>query len=351
MKLNSIQYLRALAVLMVVAFHAASNVGDYRAYFPVAQFGEYGVDLFFVISGLIISVTTASKSSSLDFVWKRLIRIVPLYWTITLTYALLDWAMPGLLRSGTSDVRHLISSLFFIPSYHPRFPANIWPTVIQGWSLNYEMLFYGIFAAVMTISARSQARAVIVIALLLTLIGLGQIVVTTNAILLTYTNPLLLEFVFGIVIGEIFLKSNVGLTKWACSISLVACGAIVLFEIGDANLWRSLTVGTICATLVLLFLALEQDGVRFASLILVRIGDASYAIYLTHFAAVATLRMALEHFSITNLGSASASGIIFLAIFLSCLLGLTVFVFLERPMNGYLRQLGDSNKASRNVAL
>jgi peptidoglycan/LPS O-acetylase OafA/YrhL len=78
LKLNSVQYLRDTAVLLVAAYHAANNLGSVIPHFGFFEYGQYGVDLFFVISGFIMMITTASNPSPAFFFLKRFWRIAAL---------------------------------------------------------------------------------------------------------------------------------------------------------------------------------------------------------------------------------------------------------------------------------
>ena len=82
----SLQYLRGIAALLVVAFHAAeylARASGRPAGFPFTA-GVSGVDVFFVISGFVITWSSAGRAMSpADFLWRRAVRIVPLYWFLT----------------------------------------------------------------------------------------------------------------------------------------------------------------------------------------------------------------------------------------------------------------------------
>lgn len=314
---------------MVVTFHAQENMGMTRSQSPLFGYGQYGVDLFFVISGFIITVTTASRPSAITFFWKRVIRIVPLYWTVTLAYATVELLKPSLLRSAGGGFSHLAFSLLFIPAYHPKFTTDIWPTVIQGWSLNYEMLFYSIFGACLLAPARWVAFTAI--AVLSLFVAIGQLAPMTNPIALTLTSTLLLEFSFGIVTGIVFLRSKASSTL-LLSISFIAIASVcLLFELADFVVWRPLLWGSIFGFVLSLVLYFEQTGVQFARKLPIKIGDASYSIYLTHFAVIALLRMALGHLSL-NVSQAWAPAWQLLAIASACSLGLLVHLRIEKPL-------------------
>ena len=73
-KVHSIQFLRAIAAFTVLLFHLIG---------PAFVIGAAGVDVFFVISGFIMG-SFAAGGKPLQFFYHRLVRIVPLYWAVTL---------------------------------------------------------------------------------------------------------------------------------------------------------------------------------------------------------------------------------------------------------------------------
>src|SRR5262245_20527151 len=113
-RIVSIQYLRAAAALMVVFFHAEGMAAEYFNIGCLPSFGAVGVDIFFIISGFIMWVTTApERTTASSFIVNRIVRIVPLYWLVTLLlYG--GWLI---FRGPASlpPVSHLLLSLSFIP--------------------------------------------------------------------------------------------------------------------------------------------------------------------------------------------------------------------------------------------
>ena len=145
----SLQYLRAFAAMLVVAFHACDKLAKMDNANPAVAFpvGLTGVDIFFVVSGFIIFVTARqSDATPLGFMRKRLIRVAPLYWVLTLFLAGVAIMKPEVLATTVFDLRHFVASMLFIPWQHPQIGAML-PLLIPGWTLNYEMAFYVMFAA------------------------------------------------------------------------------------------------------------------------------------------------------------------------------------------------------------
>ncbi len=152
--IHPIQYLRGIAALMVVWHHGVGQLATLETYFPF-RFGTSGVDLFFVISGFIMVVTTAGRDvTPTEFIARRFVRVVPLYWVLTLALAATALVAPSLFRSVTLTAVSLIQSLLFIPHFSPSHAGMIWPVLVPGWTLNYEMFFYVVFAASLAFSHR-----------------------------------------------------------------------------------------------------------------------------------------------------------------------------------------------------
>ena len=127
---DSIQALRGLAALFVVFQHVR-----------FLNFGAFGVDIFFCISGFMIMFTT--EKSTKYFFRKRLVRILPLYYLMTLGTYLSLLLFPSMFQQTRHDFSYLVKSLLFIP--FDIGSGAIQPLVRIGWTINCEMLFYLLF--------------------------------------------------------------------------------------------------------------------------------------------------------------------------------------------------------------
>jgi len=107
MEVISIQYLRGCAALMVVFHHLGLQLRrvGYEGYWP--SFLSSGVDLFFVISGFIMWITTKRGITTLAFFRRRVIRIVPLYWLLTTFVLVILNAFPRMMHNDRLDPTHV----------------------------------------------------------------------------------------------------------------------------------------------------------------------------------------------------------------------------------------------------
>lgn len=261
-----VQVLRFLAAALVVAYHAQLTAISYfggAAPYPLLEYGAYGVDLFFVISGFIIVFIGSTRETSASvFIRRRIERIVPLYWIFTLcTYGLTH--IPGLARTTVSDFRHLVQSLFFVSWLNG---SETYPVLNVGWTLEYEMLFYTVAALALALARRAWICAAFVM-LALVLSGRG-----TDFFL---QNPIMIEFVFGMMIGA-FLYDRKAF-RW-----LFAGSAVVLATLPfHGAAWRVWVFGIPSALLVSGSIALDLDKPYRERLFPV-LGNASYSIYIVH---------------------------------------------------------------------
>ncbi|WP_426958519.1 acyltransferase family protein [Muricoccus radiodurans] len=287
MQLVSIQYLRAAAALMVVLYHMNAPLSRLSMQVSGTEWLASGVDVFFVISGLIMWVTTAGTPQGPgDFLLRRLVRIVPLYWLLTTLMVFAVLVVPNLVRSGRFDLSHIVTSYLFVPHPHPVL-GDAFPILIPGWTLNNEMAFYVLFGLALLLpkAARFWAMG----AALLALVVAARLVPSAGVLLHFYGNTMVVEFWFGMALGLAWRAGwlpgpGVGLAFLLGGFALLPGG----WMLGE-SLPRGLVLGVPSALIVLGALALERTGrvpVLRAPLL---VGDASYALYLVHTIVLAAL--------------------------------------------------------------
>jgi peptidoglycan/LPS O-acetylase OafA/YrhL len=272
--LYPVQYLRAVAALAVFYFHFVVILGEENATakaMPIEQIGAAGVDLFFVISGFIMAMIAWNGSfKPLTFLRNRLVRVAPLYWTVTLVVFAIALFAPTLLGSTMADVVQLFHSLLFVPNGLDA--KSSVPTLIVGWTLNYEMFFYVLVAVFGGIfKDRFQLST---IAFICVLVVIGLFLKPANGYLKFYLNPIILEFVFH------GWRSTLGRMPTAVSGLLLALSLVVIvvsFNRNPGEL-RTLYWGMPAALLLfasLHFITIKSEWLR-------SLGDWSYSIYLIH---------------------------------------------------------------------
>ena len=318
-KLASIQYLRALAALLVV-FHHARNVHPWL-YNPLAGFGlaQCGVDVFFVISGFVM-YSAARHEAAGEFLRRRLIRIVPLYWVATLVSAPLILLNHGSALDGEL-VRHVAQSFLFIPHYSPEHGGEIWPLLVVGWSLNYEMFFYLVFAA--GIAAKRLVGVTTVTLGLLVVAGL--LVRSSNALWRTYTDPLLLEFLAGVMLAVGRERLRAIDLSWLLPLGILALGLSTLVKPPQVVAW-----GAPAAMIVAGAIALETRGRLPKMRWLEVLGDASYAIYLFQVICIGGVGLGLQRLPVH--GPLQLGLMISACLASSVAAGVAIHYGLERPL-------------------
>jgi exopolysaccharide production protein ExoZ len=285
-----IQCLRAVAAIGVLFDHAdfvlERQTGIVNA-IPGAKLGLAGVDLFFVISGFIMVYTSrplfAQPRAQLTFLRKRIARIVPLYWSVTTVYVLLALALPRLAKSFPPDV--VATSYFFIP--WPRPEGDMQPIVGQGWTLNYEMAFYLLFAVALT--WRREVAVIVLSTAMTAAVILAALAPPASLAGQYWADPIILEFILGMVIGLAY-ESGLRITTTQ-TIVVAAIGVAGLLAFGPTSsatvefrpLMWGLPAAVIVAALVLHDGAGQPEKVAsVATKLWLVLGAASYSIYLLH---------------------------------------------------------------------
>ena len=330
--IHSIQYLRAVAALMVVLHHAFIQIDAYKGYFHNINFGAQGVDIFFVISGFIIwYVTDKSNVSKTDFLIRRIVRVAPIYWFVTLAIIALAAIAPELFKTTKFTLSEVWQSLLFIPHYNLAFPNNIYPILVPGWTLNYELFFYFVFALILF----TRQRVLALILSFTTLMLIGFYIDSTNPLFITYTNTLLAEFVLGALIASTFLR-NPDMKMQARHSYLMIILGFVLIVIFSSYVKhddvRGLVFGIPSAMIVIGALMLERSGKMPRHRLLHLLGDASYSIYLTHIFSLGLFRTLWSSLVHINAGALEITVFMVLSLVFSSIIGIFVYQYVEKPL-------------------
>lgn len=274
----NIQMLRALAALAVVLYHLGPHYqhagGSLDFLIAAAQWGFWGVDIFFVISGFVISHTVFSRprdlASTVRFFRHRLSRIFLGYWPFALL-ALFVFPLhspEGLLKVSIFKSLTLTSadlSLLAVP---------------VAWSLSYELYFYGLFG-LLFLCSNTLIKRVLLGMFLFLLVRTLFVPVDYASNLYFWVSAYMLEFFYGVLIY--LLQGFLCNRRLILPVGMLVITGVVL---GVSNSLehdlRVLYFGISAATTVILALQLEVNRIFVAPGWLVSLGDSSYALYLSH---------------------------------------------------------------------
>lgn len=281
--LRNIQALRAVAAFMVVCVHLQVLAMMGGAPIGLTYPGNAGVDLFFVISGFIMVFTTGRKPQGpVAFFASRVRRIAPLYWSMTLAVFLVAWLAPRLIQNTPSDLERLAASLLFVPMQ--RIDGSMQPVVFVGWTLNFEMAFYALFALGL-LAPRRRAGVLTTVGALALAVAWGWAARPSSPMLGFYTRPMVLEFGLGMLLGLAWPRLNPPeRLVWPLAAAAAVAFAVML---AAPSLWpevdRLFVFGLPATVIVAAGLALERRGRAARWRWLQALGAASYAVYLSHF--------------------------------------------------------------------
>ena len=302
-RLEIIQLLRGIAALLVVLLHFHDDLRtDWPQFSEALSHGHFGVDIFFVISGFIIYISTESpvNRQSRSFLIRRFFRVVVPAWV---AMVLLVFIKPPYLSS-------LILGIFFIPLENGNPPGYGYSFLIVAWTLTYELVFYLIFAGAMCSKLGRQHRGLLASVMLIVMIFLVQSLIgvyTLDAdkvgllpnnrnfpvqIISLLGNPLFVEFVIGIGFAWIYqrgLLSLLGQLRLALllgNLILIFLTIKLQFHVGNG-----LTNGGLLAILIVICgLTIQSlidtrgkppyDGRIFVFFVF--LGELSYSLYLIH---------------------------------------------------------------------
>ncbi len=352
--LGNVQALRALAALMVVVVHVYAVESTYlpgrpwTTPFHVA--GTYGVDLFFVISGVVMIVSTAGwfaqPGAWRRFLIHRVTRIYPPYWIVTalvLVVFLVDPAATGVHRSARPDI---IASFLAFPQ-----PGE--PLLVVGWTLSYELLFYAVFALALCFDVRRlPVVALVWFAITVAIHVLGP---SADPWVRVAGSPLNAEFLLGMAIGAAVLRRTFIAPRTVFVAGIVAIAAVCIVtayaagEFEPIAPWRPLAVGVPMALLVYGALGLEVRGIVAPGWLRAQ-GDASYALYLWHVLVIGALGAALHVLRLH--GPFARVTIVAGGYALAIVVSLAIYRWLERPLLRVMRGRLDraSSSAGRSSA-
>lgn len=325
-RLEFVDGLRAVAVLSVLAFHAAAHDRALVAASPklladIMRQGCHGVDLFFVLSGFCLSypwISAAARGSAQDFqvaefAARRIVRIVPPYYAAIVlllvfagVYAALGWRLPiGMPADGFSAGDIVRQALFF--DWNVQWLNDVF------WTLAVELRWYFVFPLALWLWFRSPRAFAVV--------GIAAICATAATRAGSLDLAVLPTFMLGIVAAHAFVHQPAMLRKiapvaFAVFLAITfATSQTARFVWGASALW-----GITAFWFVVSAGALAPLRALLSLRVLTAVGFTSYGIYLVHepFRAL-TERLLSTHASgwplwLASMAGAVAAGMAFSAV-------------------------------------
>lgn len=318
--LPNLEYLRGLAALLVFFSHYAQNfeLMDSPAWFFIESFGNFGVDLFFVLSGFVITLSLWDRPGTyfVDFIKGRARRLLPLYLSFTL-FASATIGIASTVGVSFSIPQFSFGHLLASVSFTSQVSGYGFPIIGQGWTLEYEMAFY-IVAGLAILLINPGMKRVSVMIFLLGFLGV-------------VFSELFFEFLFGVLAGAIFRAKNLSGRNYPAFLgwSIAGVGFLTASQFGDVSTrWWAWGIS---ATLVVVGLSMAKNTV-FIKLAMT-VGQVSYPLYLLQWLSlpVAARLLSFEH---------SGLQLLTLVVVLSttCIISWSLFKFFDEPIKHWLKR-------------
>lgn len=318
-KLTGLQWLRAVAVLLVVGWHVMvkANVLNITSqqYFAI---GNAGVDLFFIISGFIMAYTLQKQENGCAFFVKRLARIIPLYWIFSLTALLIYLYNPKMVNSHAEHTTILNSFTLFPIENHAML-------IDVGWTLRYEFIFYSVLSICLIFRKDTGLK---LCSILLLAHPFTSYFFNHRGFYFDFlTNEILMEFSFGII--AYYVNRNINIYVMPIITILLGVALLLTLENYTPYLHRTFKYGVPMLLILVGTLRLNQKGNNCISKALSITGDASYSIYLSH---MFTLGIAILISRKILPGTKLDYLFIPFSILASIIVGIVIFYLIEKPL-------------------
>lgn len=336
-QLRSIQILRGLAAFSVVLAHLVAVERKYLPGMPLTpsglESGAAGVDLFFVISGFIMTSITMGRprrpGDGRRFLLRRFTRIYPLYWVYFALILPLFLLHPDMVNSSHGRP-NLLTSFFLFPDVHL-------PLLLVAWTLSFELYFYLVYACVFSFLQGWRSN--------LALLAWGGTIAAANLllhpteaqpVLHLVCSPLNLEFIAGCFVAR--MAGRIGRTASAgCLLAGIAIMLIGTLQFGAAPVmfpslaWVRVAVYGVGAALMVLGAVGLEAVARRAPQVFVAIGDSSYSLYLSHILTLGAVGFLWQHL-LARPGMLNHVAMVTTCIVAALVWGWISYAFIEQPL-------------------
>lgn len=340
--LASVQALRGIAAILVLIGHVLHegyiSWGAAHFYYP---FGV-GVHIFFVISGFVIAYNSPkffeTPGGIKKFLWRRVLRVIPLYWIYLSLMLLALTVFPDQIKTARYEFWHVLQSYLFIPHINPA--GDIRPILSLGWTLNYEMYFYLIFAVFMILPRHFYLKALTVFFIVSSV--LWFFIPHAWTAVKFWTSPIILEFLAGAWIGHLY-SQNIrlpGKVFWPLCL-ITSCAFVGLYFTPISLLLLVMGVASILLVLTVT-LPIGLDHIRIPKFFMA-LGDSSYSLYLSHAFTIGLLGL---FWSISLKEILNPNIFMLIVIIVATIVGHWAYWLVEKSL---LRILGDTSRSKNSI--
>lgn len=277
---DNLQMLRFFAAAFVLLTHITFYIHErVDSTIGVWHVGEVGVPIFFVISGFVMHLSAARIPLNSDgariFMHRRVSRIFPLYWLITIVKLCIAFAVPAAILHNAPDLLHSLGSLVLFPMFNSE--GQIRPIHGVAWTLLHEMLFYYIFALAMVLRRSPYVFSTIVIT---GMWAAGLFIQPESALAYVCTDRINLMFVAGMSLSA-WIKAGRSIPR-ALGLLMLAVAIASLLGVDGAVFAFIHGYYIDAALIVMAAMALSLHALPSLKRLLVSLGDSSYSLYMLH---------------------------------------------------------------------
>lgn len=242
-----------------------------------------GVDLFFVISGFVLYLSTRHSPSPRQYLINRVSRVIPTYWLMTFLLGAILLFLPSAFKTAQFTVQHFLLSLAFFPHWAPNSTTSIFPIYAIGWTLMYEWFFYLSFMLFLTVRKNLLLKLFFFLASFV--VGANLILRFNHdfALVTFFSSPIILEFFLGVAIAHLYIEKKISIGLPVQLLLALIAVLLFIFLLGYYKQFgRVVCAGIPAAILVFALAGMDTMGrirdIKLFSLI----GDSSYSLYLIH---------------------------------------------------------------------
>lgn len=336
-KLQNVQALRGIAALMVVLYHLLvieQKYGHGLISLPRCfNLGSAGVDIFFVISGFIMTVIIQGQfqqpQAIKHFLYNRVTRIYPIYWFYSLLVLLAFLLHPNWVNQSQGGHVDIIRSLLLLPQ-------NQLPLVAVGWSLVYEMYFYLVITCLLFFPEKYLLK--LLTAWLLFIVISRTLLQFNSATLDLITNPLTCEFIGGCFIARLCnYKKPMPIFLFVGIVLLLANFFLYRLQYNAPTGFARVFLYGLPSMLILYGVVVFEHKLFLTfPKILSTLGDASYSIYLSHVLVLCVLGRFWSSVRFDNLALHLCALVLMVAAVI--IWSILSYNYIEKPLIHYFRK-------------